>query len=105
MVPTILNIFLVSQIEYNFIYKFNLIYIFADFSLGFANFIAYIINREIDLANHLDEFSPQSLVMNGVFGNGEGVTEEGYGEHIVQIKLNYKGYTDLIEWDICNPYN
>lgn len=53
----------------------------------------------------MDEFSPQSLVMNGVFGNGEGATEEGYGEHIVQIRLDYKGFADLIEWDICNPDN
>ena len=51
---------------------------------GFANYIAYIINREIDLADHLDTFSIESMVKDGVFGAGSGF---GFGEHLVPIKL------------------
>ena len=65
----------------------------------FANFIAYTINREIDLADHMDECSVESMVKNGVFGGGQ------YGEHIVRITLKFRDYTDEIEWDICNPDN
>jgi hypothetical protein len=69
--------------------------------LGFANFVAYIINREIDLADHMDEMSPLSMIMNNEFGS----SHLGYGEHIVIIRLCYKGFMDVIEWDICNPDN
>lgn len=69
---------------------------------GFANFIAYIVNREIDLADDMDHFSVESMVKNGVFGHGNGM---GYGEHIMIIKLEYKDLIDEIEWDISNPDN
>ena len=51
---------------------------------GFANFIAYIINREIDLADDMDQYSVESMVKNGVFGPGNGL---GFGEHIVIVRL------------------
>jgi hypothetical protein len=41
------------------------------------------------------------MVKNGTFGN----SGLGYGEHIVRIQLKLKGFTDEIEWDICNPDN
>ena len=69
---------------------------------AFANFVAYIINREIELSDSLDDFSVESMVKNGVFGDGNGM---GYGEHIITIDLRYKNFTDQIEWDICNPDN
>jgi len=49
----------------------------------------------------MNEHSPQAMVMDGVFGN----STQSYGEHLVTIVLNYKGFTDVIEWDICNPDN
>lgn len=49
----------------------------------------------------MNEHSPQAMVMNGVFGN----SNQTYGEHLVSIALNYKGFIDVIEWDICNPDN
>jgi len=47
------------------------------------------------------EHSPQAMVMDGVFGN----STQTLGEHLVTIVLNYKEFTDVIEWDICNPDN
>jgi hypothetical protein len=41
----------------------------------FANFLAYTINREIDLNNHLDHFSATSMVMDGTFGANHGSGE------------------------------
>jgi hypothetical protein len=70
-------------------------------SIGFANFIAYVINREIDLSDELDEFSVESLVKNGFFGT----RGQGYGEHLVQICLNFQSFCEKFEWDICNPDN
>lgn len=69
---------------------------------GFANFVAYVINREIDICQHLNRFSVESLVKNGIFGPGAGL---GYGEHLICIDLRFKDFTDQIEWDICNPDN
>jgi len=69
---------------------------------GFANFIAYIINREIDLADHLDSLSIESMVRNGVFGHGAG---NGYGEHLVPIRLQFRDFVDEFDWDLCNPDN
>ena len=40
--------------------------------LDFANFLAYTINREIDLNNHLDHFSATSMVIDGTFGANHG---------------------------------
>jgi hypothetical protein len=39
-----------------------------------------VINREIEVSDNLDEFSIESMVKNGVFGNGNGL---GYGEHLI----------------------
>lgn len=58
---------------------------------AFSNYIAYIINREIELSNSLDDNSIQSMVKNGVFGNGSGLD---YGEHLIKIDLWYKYYKD-----------
>lgn len=69
---------------------------------AFANFVAYTINREIDLANHLDKYSVESMVKDGIFGYGNG---QGYGEHLVPIHLQFREFVDQIEWDICNPDN
>lgn len=41
----------------------------------FANFMAYTINREIDLNNHLDHFSATSMVIDGTFGANHGSGE------------------------------
>jgi len=68
----------------------------------YANFVAYIINREIDLANHLDEYSIESMVKDGVFGPGCGI---GYGEHIIPITLQFSDFKETFTWDICNPDN
>ena len=54
---------------------------------SFANYIVYQIYREIDLSDHFSRFSVESMVKNGVFGNGSGL---GYGEHIIQINLHYQ---------------
>ena len=69
--------------------------------LAFANFIAYVINREIDLSDNLDEFSVESMVKDGHFGH----SGMGYGEHIEHINLKFKELVETIEWDICNPDN
>ena len=69
--------------------------------IAFANFIAYVINREIDLSDHLNEFSVESMVKDGYFGH----SGMGYGEHIVYINLKLKDFEEMIEWDICNPDN
>lgn len=53
---------------------------------GFANFVTYIVNREIDLSNQLDSFSVESLVKDGVFGPGCGL---GFGEHLIPINLRF----------------
>jgi hypothetical protein len=37
---------------------------------GFANLVAYIINREIDLTDQMDTLSIESMVKDGVFGHG-----------------------------------
>ena len=58
---------------------------------AFGNFLAYIINREIELADSLDDFSVESLVKNGTFGFGNGLA---YGEHIITIDLEYKNFVD-----------
>lgn len=63
--------------------------------------MSYVINREIDLADHLDDFSIQSMVQNGIFGN----SGLGFGEHLVRITLKFRDFTDEIDWDICNPDN
>ena len=54
--------------------------------IAFANFISYVINREIDLSDHLDEFSVESMVKDGHFGYGG----MGFGEQIVHIELKLK---------------
>ena len=69
---------------------------------AFSNYLVYLINIEISLADGLNKFSVESLVKNGVFGNGSGM---GYGEHLIQIDLSYGTFTDNITWDICNPDN
>ena len=69
--------------------------------IAFANFISYVINREIDLCDHLDEFSVESMVKDGHFG----YVGMGYGEQIVHIELKVKDVQETIEWDICNPDN
>lgn len=53
---------------------------------GFANFVAFIVNREIDLSDHLNQYSIESMVKDGVFGPGCGI---GYGEHIIPIILRF----------------
>ena len=55
-------------------------------TIGFANFVAYIIQREMDLADSLDPLSVESLVKNNAFGAGPG---QGYGEHLILIKLHF----------------
>lgn len=45
------------------------------YRLDFANFMAYTINREIDLNNHLDHFSATSMVIDGTFGANHGSGE------------------------------
>ena len=69
--------------------------------MAFANFVCYVINREIDLSDHLDEYSVESMVKDGYFGN-QGM---GYGEYIVHLNLKFKDMQETIEWDICNPDN
>lgn len=69
---------------------------------AFANFVAYIINREIELVDKLNHYSIESMVRDGVFGNGAGID---YGEHLMQIHLRIGDYSEAIQWDICNPDN
>jgi hypothetical protein len=69
---------------------------------GFANFVAYIINREIDLSNHISLLSVESMVKNGVFGHAGGA---GYGEHLIPITVAYGEISETFTWDICNPDN
>ena len=45
------------------------------YPIDFANFLAYTINREIDLNNHLDHFSATSMVIDGTFGANHGSGE------------------------------
>lgn len=71
------------------------------FNIAFANFIAYIINREIDLAERMNQNSLKAMVIDGHFGN----SSLKLGENLVSIVLNYKGFNDVFEWDICNPDN
>ena len=44
--------------------------------IAFANFVSYVINREIDLSDNLDELSVESMVKDSQFGN----IGMGYGE-------------------------
>jgi len=69
---------------------------------AFANFVAYIVNREIDLSDHLSIFSVESMVKDGVFGPGCGI---GFGEHLVPITLHLGDLRETVTWDICNPDN
>jgi hypothetical protein len=43
------------------------------------------------------------MVKDGVFGFGSGGI--GYGEHLIDIKLQFRDFIDEIQWDICNPDN
>lgn len=63
--------------------------------------MAYVINREIDLSDTMDDNSIESMVKNGIFGH----SGEGYGEHLVRINLKFREFSDSVEWDICNPDN
>ena len=56
---------------------------------GFANFICYIVNREIELADHMDSCSVESMVKDGLFGAGSGL---GFGEHLLTIELNFREF-------------
>jgi hypothetical protein len=59
-------------------------------SAAFASYVAYIINREIDIDDHLNSLSVSSLVKDGCFGtNGS-----GYGEHLIEISLKFGDFTD-----------
>lgn len=69
---------------------------------AFANFVAYIVNREIDISDHMSLLSVESMVKNGVFGHAAGA---GPGEHLIPITLTYGEITETITWDICNPDN
>lgn len=69
---------------------------------AFANFVAYIINREIELADKLNHYSIESMVRDGVFGNGAGID---HGEHLIQVNLRIGDYSESIQWDISNPDN
>ena len=55
------------------------------------------------MADHLDSFSVESLVKDGIFGYGDGGL--GYGEHLVDINLQFRDFSEVISWDICNPDN
>lgn len=70
----------------------------------FASFVAYAINREIDLNDHLSQYSLASMVVDGTFDN-VGIDKQGPGEQLVQIHLNFPLYTDTFTWDISNPDN
>lgn len=64
--------------------------------------MAYIVNREIDISNHMDHFSIESMVKDGIFGSGAGI---GYGEHLIPISLQFGDLKETFTWDICNPDN
>lgn len=80
----------------------NIQYYLPSHVTGFANYVAYMINREIDVATHFDQFSIESMVKDGTFGYGSGL---GFGEHIVQINLAFGDLRDQLEWDVSNPDN
>mmetsp|Transcript_31768 Transcript_31768/g.48753 ORF Transcript_31768/g.48753 Transcript_31768/m.48753 type:complete len:191 (+) Transcript_31768:416-988(+) len=64
---------------------------------GFASFVAYLINREIDLANETISLSPYNLVKDGLGG--------ACGEVLVPITLKFKDFEDRFLWDMANPDN
>lgn len=51
----------------------------------------------------MDQFSVESLVKDGIFGYGDNGL--GYGEHLIEINLHFRDYSESITWDICNPDN
>lgn len=70
----------------------------------FASFVAYVINREIDLNDHLSQYSLASMVLDGTFNQVDG-DENVLGEQLVHIHLNFPLFTDTLTWDITNPDN
>ncbi len=64
---------------------------------GFASFVAYLINREIDLADQSISLSPYNLVKDGLGGS--------LGEVLVPITLKFKDFDDHFLWDLANPDN
>jgi len=57
------------------------------FCVAFASYVAYIIQREISLADALNPFSPENLVKNGYFG----IAGLGKGEHLVPVEISIPG--------------
>jgi len=70
----------------------------------FASFVAYVINREIDLNDQLSQYSLASLVLDGALNQVDGADHE-LGEQLVEIHLNFPLFTDTLTWDITNPDN
>lgn len=70
----------------------------------FVSYVCYVINREIDLNDHLNKYSLASIVVDGTFDQGA-CTQIGQGEQFVQIYLNLPMLCDTFTWDISNPDN
>ena len=70
----------------------------------FASFVAYVINREIDLNDHLSQYSVASIVVDGALVQLD-AGDNALGEQLVLIHLNFPLFTDTLTWDISNPDN
>lgn len=70
----------------------------------FASFVAYVINREIDINDHLSRYSMASIVLDGTLDHVDG-GDNALGEQLVHIHLNFPLFTDTFTWDITNPDN
>jgi len=63
-----------------------------------------VINREIDLNDHLSQCSPASLVIDGVFDQSAHCNSS-VGEQVIPIRLCFPFFTDCFDWDMSNPDN
>ena len=68
---------------------------------AFASYIAYAINREIDIHDNSSEFSPDKLIKSGRLS--QALVDRH--EHLVPISIDVGEYQDCFEWDISNPDN
>lgn len=68
---------------------------------AFASYVAYTINREIDIHDKTCRYSPENLIKSGRLSQ----TLVQQHEHLVPINVNLWDYTDSFVWDISNADN
>lgn len=67
----------------------------------FANHVAYLICREIDLHDNLKSLSLENVIKDGILHK----TVLANGEEVIPIVIRFRDYEEIIQWDITNPDN